>query len=184
MIQRLFRPPSRHSFFLFGPRGTGKSTPLKSTLPIARTLFIDLLDPVQEDLYARTPQVLKEKMDAMDPPPRWVLIDEVQKVPRLLDVVHQLIEEKAALFALTGSSPRKLKRGAVNLLAGRAFVYSLFPLTSVEMGRDFDLHQALMWGTLPKIIGFDSDQEKKNSFGPTPSSISKKKLWPNSWCAI
>ena len=93
-------------------------------------MTLDLLDPVQEDLYARSPQTLKEKWSALTSKPHWILIDGVQKVPRLLNVVHQMTEEHGVLFALTGSSPRKLKRGAANLLAGRAFVYSLFPPVS------------------------------------------------------
>ena len=141
MIQRLFKPP-HHSFFLFGPRGTGKSTLLKSALT-GDVMTLDLLDPAQEDLYARSPQTLKENWSALKTKPSWILIDEVQKVPRLLNVVHKMIEENGVLFALPGSSPRKLKRGAANLLAGRAFVYSLFPLTSVELGDGFQLNEAL-----------------------------------------
>jgi predicted AAA+ superfamily ATPase len=160
MIQRLFKPP-HHSFFLFGPRGTGKSTLLKSTLKGDTVLTLDLLDPAQEDLYARSPQTLKEKWAALKKKPAWILIDEVQKVPRLLNVVHQMIEDHGVLFALTGSSPRKLKRGAANLLAGRAFVYSLFPLTSVEMANRFELNEALTWGTLPKILHLSSNEDKK-----------------------
>lgn len=160
MIQRLFKPP-KHSFFLFGPRGTGKSTLLKSALTGGKVMTLDLLDPAQEDLYARSPQTLKEKWSALDPKPSWILIDEVQKVPRLLNVVHQMIEEHGVLFALTGSSPRKLKRGAANLLAGRAFVYSLFPLTTVELGDRFHLNEALAWGTLPKTLHLESNDEKK-----------------------
>jgi len=159
MIQRLFKPP-HHSFFLFGPRGTGKSTLLKSALT-GDVMTLDLLDPAQEDLYARSPQTLKENWSALKTKPSWILIDEVQKVPRLLNVVHKMIEENGVLFALTGSSPRKLKRGAANLLAGRAFVYSLFPLTSVELGDGFQLNEALTWGTLPKILHLTSNEDKK-----------------------
>jgi predicted AAA+ superfamily ATPase len=90
----------------------------------------------------------------------WVVIDEVQKVPPLLDVVHRLIERNHLLFALTGSSARKLKRGGANLLAGRAFTYRLYPLSATEVGDSFDLHAALTWGTLPKIFQLTSDMAR------------------------
>ena len=92
---------------------------------------------------------------------QWIVIDEVQKVPELLDVVHHLIESTSIRFALTGSSARKLKRGGANLLAGRAFVYYLFPLTAIEVGTTFSLDFALQWGTLPKIFSFKKDLERE-----------------------
>lgn len=91
----------------------------------------------------------------------WVIIDEIQKLPRLLDTVHQLIESRKAKFALSGSSARKLKRGAANLLAGRAFVYHLHPLTSSELGPRFDLSDALNWGTLPKLLELPDPSDRK-----------------------
>lgn len=93
----------------------------------------------------------------------WVLIDEVQRAPRLLDVVHRLIESSARRFVLTGSSGRTLKRGASNLLAGRAFVYNLYPLTLLELGDSFNLDEALRWGTLPGMYAL-SDSEDKQAF--------------------
>ncbi len=90
----------------------------------------------------------------------WVVIDEVQKAPPLLDLVHKLIKEKRFKFALTGSSARKLKRGAANLLAGRAFVYNLFPLTVTELQDRFSLDEALRFGTLPEIFTFESAPDK------------------------
>lgn len=91
---------------------------------------------------------------------RWVVIDEIQKAPRLLDVVHQMMETSGRRFALTGSSARKLKRGASNLLAGRAFVYSLFPLTAPELGEAFSLKDVLNWGTLPSLYRWASAGDK------------------------
>jgi predicted AAA+ superfamily ATPase len=92
-----------------------------------------------------------------------VVIDEVQKVPRLLDVVHRLIEATSLQYVLTGSSARKLMRGASNLLAGRAFVHNLFPLTHRELGDSFDLVSALQWGTLPRLFQY-SAIEDRNQF--------------------
>lgn len=91
---------------------------------------------------------------------KWVVIDEVQKVPKILDIVHQQIFDKKHFFALTGSSARKLKRGAANLLAGRAFVFSLFPLTHIEIGETFNLNSALQFGTLPEIFNLSQDIDK------------------------
>lgn len=85
----------------------------------------------------------------------------MQKIPALLDVVHHLIESTPLLFALTGSSARKLKRGGANLLAGRAFVYHLFPLTSAEMESHFSLNDTLIWGTLPKVLSLSTDLERE-----------------------
>jgi len=132
-----------NSFLLFGARGTGKTTLLKQVFPTADALWIDLLDPDQENRYALHPHELMEQLRATRHPLDWVVIDEIQKIPKLLDVVHMSIENHGIRFALTGSSARKLKRGSVNLLAGRAFVYHLFPLTNLELGDDFDLAQAL-----------------------------------------
>ena len=91
----------------------------------------------------------------------WILIDEVQRVPRLLDVAHRLIESTGRRFVLTGSSGRKLRHGAANLLAGRAFVYNLYPLTVPELQEAFALDDALRWGTLPKIYSLENAEEKR-----------------------
>ena len=159
MFQRTLFLPDRHSFFLFGPRGTGKSTLMQALLP-PEALRIDLLDPVEEDLFRRDPRELERRAAALHPSVRWIFIDEIQKAPRLLDLVHRLIETKKHLFALTGSSPRKLKRGASNLLAGRAFVFNLHPLTRMELGASFSLADALHWGTQPKVFQLTSAGEK------------------------
>ena len=133
MIQRLLKPHRSSSFFLFGARGCGKSTfVLKQFLPpleASQFLLLDLLDPEQEDRYARNPKLLERELDSMAKPPKWIVIDEVQRVPRLLDLAHRLIESKGCRFILTGSSARKLLSGAVNLLAGLAFLCRMFPLT-------------------------------------------------------
>jgi len=166
MIQRIIRPSKTNSFFLFGARGTGKTTFVKEQflkgLNPHHLLMIDLLQPEIEDLYIRTPERLKSAVLAhMESGPlKWIFIDEVQKVPKLLDVVHHLIEQYRVKFILTGSSARKLKRGAANLLAGRAFVYPFYPLSASELGNRFDLHAALHWGTLPKLQDLTLDEDK------------------------
>jgi uncharacterized protein len=108
------------------------------------------------------PHELSAEIKALSPEVEWIIIDEVQKVPKLLDIVHQEIERSSnnKKFALTGSSARKLKRGSANLLAGRAFIYNLFPFTANELNDDFNLQDALEWGTLPKIFDFTTDREK------------------------
>ena len=121
----------KKSFFLFGPRGTGKTTLIRHSLPDATV--IDLLEIKTYREYLKNPSLLSERK--LRP---VVVIDEVQKLPEILDEVHRLIEEKHLTFLLTGSSARKLKRGGANLLAGRAWWAEMFPLTSQEIP-DFDL---------------------------------------------
>lgn len=174
MIQRILRPLRSNSFFLFGARGTGKSTfVVKQFLSNSKpddSLLIDLLDPEQEDRYARRPELLERVLAAQTRPPEWIIIDEVQRAPRLLDLAHRLIESKGLKFILTGSSARKLRRGASNLLAGRAFLCRMFPLTQRELGTAFELSCVLRWGSLPKLSSLATDAEKKaylTSYGLT-----------------
>ena len=129
MFQRLIQLPKNYSFFLFGPRGSGKSTLLQNGFTQETSYWIDLLDPETEERFALKPNLLKTIVDSLPPEITHVVLDEIQKVPKVLDVVHSLIEKTSKLFILTGSSARKLKYGGANLLAGRAFVQHLFPLT-------------------------------------------------------
>lgn len=166
MFRRYCNPLLSHSFFLFGPRGTGKSSLLHNLFNKSKSLWFDLLDPKQERLLASHPEYLSQIIDQKHKNLEWIIIDEVQKIPQLLDIVHSIIEspeaEKRKLkFALSGSSARKLKRQGVNLLAGRAFVYSLFPLTCIELGNSFNLYDVLRWGTLPQIYSLKTDEEKE-----------------------
>ncbi len=169
MVQRLCKLSKTNSFFLFGARGTGKSTLLKSVPFLKDSLYIDLLNPETEDSYALAPERLGRELEAKESS-QWVIIDEVQKLPRLLDVVHSLIEKRKTKFALTGSSSRKLKSGGGNLLAGRAFLFSLFPFTSKELGEAFNLEEALAWGTLPKMSEL-SDTEDRARFLRTYTQV-------------
>src|SRR3989338_7383556 len=155
MYTRLLKPPKDRSFFLFGPRGTGKTTWLKSVFP--KALYFDLLDSeTYNDFLARP-----NRLDTLIPP-SWsdiVILDEVQRVPALLHEVHRLIEKRKIRFALTGSSARKLKKGDVNLLAGRAVTLSMHPLTSSELGTDFTIKHLLTLGHLTStFLGSDAQR--------------------------
>ena len=157
-FSRLCKLPKSHSFFLFGARGTGKTSLLHECLKGKKTMWIDFLDQKIEDRYARNPGLLFDELVETHRDIEWVIIDEVQRVPQILNTVHRIIENKdwkPPFIALTGSSARKLKRGGANLLAGRAFVKNLYPLTHLELGEAFDLEQVLNFGSLPKIFSFD-----------------------------
>jgi len=147
MYSRLITPPKAKSFFLFGPRGTGKTTWVKSAFP--RAVYIDLLEAELFNDLTANPQRLSNLI-----PPEfkdWVIIDEVQRIPDLLHEVHRLIETKKYYFILTGSSPRKLKRKGPNLLAGRALTLSMHPLSVAELRDDFRLEHSLKYGQLPSV---------------------------------
>ncbi|MHB8520612.1 MAG: ATP-binding protein [Limisphaerales bacterium] len=139
-----------HSFFLFGPRGTGKTTWLRHLLPQA--LWFDLLRTQTFLDLSRQPESFRQRVEAR-PRGSWVVVDEVQRLPSLLNEVHALIAEhgRAYRFALSGSSARKLKRLDVDLLAGRAINRQFFPLTAGELKFDFDLDRVLRFGLLPQI---------------------------------
>ena len=158
---RRFLEPPRQSFFLFGPRGTGKSTWLRQALPEA--VVVDLLQPdVARDLIAR-PERLR---DIVNGTPRHVTIvlDEVQRVPDVLNVVHSLIESKdKRRFVLTGSSARKLRRGGVNLLGGRALVRTLHPFMAGELGA-LDLVPALTRGLLPLVVAAERPDDVQRAY--------------------
>jgi predicted AAA+ superfamily ATPase len=151
-IDRFFQTPKR-SFFLFGPRGTGKSTFVKRAFE--RALYLDLLDPEVFRIYSANPERLRERLFA-EPGVTTVVIDEIQKIPELLSLVHSLMEQKKKWqFVLTGSSARKLKRTGIDLLAGRALLCRLHPFMAAELQRRFSLDAALRMGSLPIVM--DSD---------------------------
>jgi predicted AAA+ superfamily ATPase len=142
--------PGVETFFLWGPRQTGKSTLLREVYGQDR--WVDLLKAEEFRRYLARPELLRQELEA-DPPQRGeqIVIDEIQKVPALLDEVHWLLENRGLHFALCGSSARKVKRGAANLLGGRAMRYELHGLTAHELGRDFELDRMLNHGYLPRI---------------------------------
>ena len=148
MIPRFLSSPDQ-SFFLFGPRGTGKSTWIRKQFPEAPRY--DLLDAGEALRLVREPEALWRELNAV-PPGTWAVLDEVQKAPALLDSVHRLIEERRLRFVLSGSSARKLRRGGANLLAGRALTVSMPPLVSQELSFDLDVGERLRFGTLPLAV--------------------------------
>jgi len=161
VIPRLFKCP-KHSFFLFGPRGTGKSTWLRTELE--NPLWIDLLNPDQFRSFSARPERLRELVLA-NKDKKIVVIDEVQKIPQLLDVVHLLIEKKHGIqFVLTGSSARKLKRVGTDLLAGRAVRYNLYPFMASELESKFSLDNALKYGLVPLVVTSDNPDSVLRSY--------------------
>lgn len=149
---RFFRTPDS-SFFLFGPRGTGKTTWLRHQMPAA--LRINLLDPAEYRELGARPERLRELVLGSPAEQRDVVLDEVQRLPELLNVVHELIESgPPKRYVLTGSSARKLRRGGVDLLGGRAVLRTLHPFMASEWER-FDLAESLRHGLLPLVVMAD-----------------------------
>lgn len=157
-----FLKKTRESFFLFGPRGTGKSTWIEMVFKNA--LAVNLLEPDVFRRFAARPETLLDLVRAQNKS-ATILIDEVQKVPEILDVVHQLIEEnRNRQFILTGSSARKLKRTGVDLLAGRATLKTMHPFMAAELGASFGLEEALQTGLIPVIRGSKNPEEALKSY--------------------
>ena len=141
--------PGRETFFLWGPRQTGKSTLLRQHYPGG--YWIDLRKSDEFRRYATRPELLRLELESAPDPESQIVIDEVQKVPALLNEVHWLMENRGLHFALCGSSARKVRRGAANLLGGRALRYELRGLTAGELADSFDLDRLLNHGYLPRI---------------------------------
>jgi len=162
MYKRIFKisEKANQSFFLFGPRGTGKTTWLKTNFP--DSIYLDLLDSKLYRTFLATP----EKLENFIPPKykKWIILDEVQKTPNLLDEVHRLIESKKYKFILSGSSARGLRKKGINLLAGRALTYYFHPLTQKELGEDFSLPRSLKFGQLPMAYTSSDPDKFLNSY--------------------
>lgn len=158
--QRLLSLPleGNKSIFLFGPRGTGKSTWLAQH--IENALLINLLQSRTYKKLLNDPQSLENLIPSAFQ--HWIIIDEVQKIPELLNEVHRLIEEKSYRFILTGSSARALRKKGVNLLAGRALTYTMHPMVYQEFSKDFNLHHAMTYGLLPNACTITNAEEAED----------------------
>ncbi len=157
-LKRIWAPPvGRHSFFLFGPRQTGKTTLIESVLDAQTSFSVNLLKTDVFLKYARDPSLFRREVDYWIKRMKGagvVFIDEVQKCPPLLDEVQALMDKwkNRLTFVLTGSGARKLKRGSANLLGGRARSFALHPLTYLEIKAEFDLDEVLRFGSLPPVV--------------------------------
>jgi predicted AAA+ superfamily ATPase len=163
MYSRLLSTPQGKSFFLFGPRGTGKTTWIKTQFP--RAVYLDLLEAAIFNQLLANPGRLESFIPNKFRD--WIVIDEVQRVPELLNEVHRLIERDKLKFVLTGSSARKLRQGGVNLLAGRALTNFFHPLTVKELGADFNLDRSLRFGHLPSACTETDPQRFLQSYVKT-----------------
>jgi uncharacterized protein len=162
MYDRVLSKPLqiKKSFFLFGPRGTGKTTWLKKHFP--DNIYFDLLDSRNYTDFLAQPA----RLNNLIPPGynQFVIIDEIQRVPELLNEIHRLIEAKGFRFVLTGSSARTLRRQGVNLLAGRAYTYHMYPLTAIELGKKFSIETSLQFGHLPSIFSEELPEKYLESY--------------------
>ncbi|MBI2995561.1 MAG: ATP-binding protein [Candidatus Melainabacteria bacterium] len=152
MVSRLVKLPKGKSFFIFGPRQVGKSTLLKNTFNDSECIYYDFLKTELYEKFKTEPNLFREEIVHRNKKKNIIVIDEIQRIPELLNEVHYLMEEdKSLVFAISGSSARKLKRSHANMLGGRALTYKLYPFTHIELGKDFNLNKALNLGTLPSI---------------------------------
>ena len=161
MITRIVNLPRSRHFFLLGPRQTGKSSLIQRSFHPEESLHINLLLSREYVRLKRDPGLLAKDVLGRPTALKYVVVDEVQRIPELLDEIHQIIESpNSPWFVLTGSSARKLKRSKANLLGGRASTVELFPLTTFELAERFILERALAYGTLPKVYLEDSAEER------------------------
>lgn len=165
MFKRILALPieGKSSIFLFGPRGTGKTLWLNTYMP--DSLYLDLLDFSTYNMLSAQPDRLENLIPSNFD--RWVIIDEVQRVPELLNEVHRLIESRKNRFILTGSSARSLRKKGVNLLAGRALTYYMHPLVEQELGDAFNFNHALTYGLLPSVIQHQDPKKYLESYVQT-----------------
>ena len=177
MFARLIQLSQQQSLFLFGARGVGKTTLLNNLPWLKNALMINLLEAKNENLFARNPDALIDIVKALPPTTTHIIIDEIQKLPKLLDIVHHLIETTNKLFILTGSSAKRLKHGGANLLAGRAILHHLYPFIYLELESQFHLHHALQYGMLPKVFELKNDLDKQLFLETYVNLYLKEEVW-------
>lgn len=159
-VKRQIKGPDQ-SFFLFGPRGTGKTTWVNQNYPDSHP--INLLDEALYQSYLGDVSLFANELRALSPN-TWVFVDEIQRLPNLLNEVHRFIEERDLKFILTGSSARKLKRSGINLLAGRALNRKMFPFLPGELGKGFNLNEVLKYGSIPLVWNSKEKKETLKSY--------------------
>ena len=181
MIKRLINLSKSNSFFIFGPRGVGKTTYLQARYQDNKALYINLLDPQTYDEFLLRKERFIALINSNDNKDKLVIIDEVQKLPQLLDYVHLEIQKSKRQFILTGSSSRKLKQQGVNLLAGRAWIYELFPFSTFEMGESFELKKCLEFGALPEAFLAKTKEDSKGYFNAYTGTYLQKEIQEECW---
>ena len=165
MFEWLIQFSEKQSAFLFGARGVGKTT------------LLNLLEAKNENHFARNPDALGEIVGALPDTQSYMIIDEIQKLSKLLDIVHDMIEATHKIFILTGSSAKKLRHGGANLLAESALLYHLYPFTYLEVGEQFNLSHAVQYGMLPKLFELTSDLEKQRFLEKHVNLYLKEEVW-------
>lgn len=181
MIRRACKLSKTNSFFLFGPRGSGKTTLLSQEFSARDTIFIDLLDPETYDTLIIDRRRFLALIDQEKNKGKRVVIDEVQKIPELLDIVHSQIQKRKRQFVLTGSSSRRLKQKGTNLLAGRAWVYHLYPFSSQELGSSFDLAKCLQCGALPEAYLAERSEDVHEYLTAYVTTYLQKEIQEERW---
>ncbi|MGZ3748348.1 MAG: ATP-binding protein [Pseudobdellovibrionaceae bacterium] len=181
MVNRLFKPLKSRSFFIFGARGVGKSTWLRAQFNDQQAYFINLLDPEIYESFLLEPQRLNELLRQKELKNKTIVIDEIQRVPALLNTIHNEISQNKRVFVLTGSSARKLKQKGVNLLAGRASVYHMYPLMMTELSDDFVLNRCLERGLLPEAYFAASEEEYQEYLKAYVYTYIEKEIQQEQW---
>ena len=182
MISRIAKLSENHSFFLFGPRGSGKTTLLQTKFSLEKALFVDLLDIRTFDQFLLAPERFQALINIPENRNKIVIIDEVQRLPRLLDIVHVEIQKNRRQFVLTGSSSRRLKQQGSNLLAGRAWVFQLYPFSSLELDfNDLHLKHVLEKGGLPDAYLAETKENAQEYLRAYVGTYLQKEIQEEQW---
>ena len=183
IISRGIVGPQNNSFFLFGPRGAGKTTFLQTQWGVDEAVFVDLLDIQTYDQFLLDPARFQTFINTSENKRKKVVVDEIQKLPRLLDIIHAEIQKNKRQFILTGSSARRLKQQGSNLLAGRAWVFHLYPFSTLELIKsdDFDLKKALERGGLPEAYLSSSNEPAQEYLRAYAGTYLQKEIQQEQW---